>query len=158
MKTKEKSNQDKIAALKSSGTLNPSPEAVKDPVFQGKDFFDPRDIVQVKYELLRRVQVEGASVSDAVKSFGFSRLSYYRILAIFEELGLCGLLPQKRGPKQAHKLNPEILEFIDEQMQKSPSIKTQELKIAIEKRFGLFLHIRTLDRPLIKKKRGGLGL
>jgi transposase len=153
MNGNEQSSQNKSGALKNSGTLNPSPESVKDPIFQNNDFFDPRDIVQVKYEMLRRVQIERASVSDTVKSFGFSRLSYYRIVANFKEFGLCGLIPQKRGPKQAHKLNPEILEFMDEQIKKNPSIKSHELKIAIEKKFGLFLHARTLDRALIKKKR-----
>jgi transposase len=153
MNKKEKSNQDKIKTLKNSGTLNQSPEGVKDPIFQNNDFFDPRDMVQVKYELLRRVQLEGASISDAVKSFGFSRLSYYRIAAIFKELGLSGLIPQKRGPKKAHKLKPEILEFIEEQMQNNSSIKIQELKIAIEKKFDLSLHARTIERALKKKKR-----
>jgi transposase len=153
MNAKVKSNQDKVVSLRSSGTLNPSPEKVQDPIFQNKDFFDPRDIVQVKYELLRRVKTEGVSVSNAVKSFGFSRLFYYRILAIFEELGLCGLVPQKRGPKQAYKLNTEVLEFMNEQIQKNPSIRAIELKITIEKKFNLSVHTRTIERALIKKKR-----
>ena len=37
---------------------------VRDPLFtSGSPFFDPRDLVQVKYELLRRVRVDGDSVS-----------------------------------------------------------------------------------------------
>jgi transposase len=156
MSAKQKSNQDKVTFLRGSGTLNPSPEKVQDPIFLNKNFFDPRDIVQVKYELLRRVQTEGISVSDAVKSFGFSRLFYYRVLAIFEEFGLCGLVPQKRGPKQAYKLNAEILEFMNEQIQENPSIGTIELKIAIEKKFKLSVHARTIERALIKKKRTAL--
>jgi transposase len=153
MSAKQKSKQDKEASLRSSGALNPCPEKVQDPIFLNKDFFDPRDIVQVKYELLRRVQTEGVSVSDAVKSFGFSRLFYYRVLDIFEELGLCGLVPQKRGPKQAYKLNAEILGFMNEQIQKNPSIKTIELKTEIEKKFKFSIHARTIERALIKKKR-----
>ena len=152
MSIKEKSDKDKVTSLRSSGTLNPSSEKVKDPVFQNKDFFDPRDIVQVKYELLRRVQTEGVSVSDAVKSFGFSRLSYYRILAIFNELGLVGLIPQKRGPKQAHKLNDDVVEFMNEKIRKNPSIGTSGLKIAIEKKFKLSVHSRTIERALKKKR------
>jgi len=153
MSAKQKSKQDKETSLRGSGTLNPCPEKVQDPIFLNKDFFDPRDIVQVKYELLRRVQTEGVSVSDAVKSFGFSRLFYYRVLDIFEELGLCGLVPQKRGPKQAYKLNAEILGFMNEQIQKNPSIKTIELKTEIEKKFKFSIHARTIERALIKKKR-----
>ena len=110
------------------------------------------DIVQVKYELLRRVQIEGASVSDAAKSFGFSRLSYYRIQAIFKNMGLYGLMPQKRGPKHGHKLNTGVLKFIDEQIQKHSSIGILELQKAIRKKFKLSVHTRTIERALIKKK------
>lgn len=152
MSIKEKSSKDKIISLRNSGTLNPSPEMVKDSIFQDKDFFDPMDIVQVKYELLRRVQTEGASVSDAAKSFGFSRLSYYRIQAIFENMGLYGLMPQKRGPKHGHKINTEVLKFIDKQMQEDSSIGILELKKAIKKKFKLSVHARTIERALIKKK------
>lgn len=152
MNHKEKLNQDKISSLRSSGTLNPSPEKVRDPIFQNKDFFDPMDLVQVRYELLRRVQTEGASISDAAKSFGFSRLSYYRIQAMFQEFGLCGLVPQKRGPKQAHKINTKVLDFMNEKIQETPSISILELKNAIEKTFKLLVHPRTIERALIKKK------
>jgi transposase len=153
MSIKKKSNQSKVDSLRNSGTFNPRPEAVKSLIFQNNDFFDPRDIIQVKYELLRQVQIEGASISDAVKSFGCSRLSYYRIRAIFEKLGLEGLVPQKRGPKQAHKLSSEVLIFIKEQIQNSPSITILQLKKAIEDNFQLSVHPRTIERALIKKKR-----
>jgi len=156
MKHNEKINQDKISSLRSSGSLNPTPKKVRDPVFQNNDFFDPMDIVQVKYELLRRVRTEGATVSDAAKSFGFSRLSYYRIQAMFDELGLCGLVPQKRGPKEAHKLNKKVLEFISEQIQEIPSISILALKAAIVKTFKLSVHPRTIERALIKKKKTAL--
>ena len=48
----------KLDALIEEGTLNPQPEKVSDPKFKPGDFFDPRDAVQVKYELLRRVLVD----------------------------------------------------------------------------------------------------
>ena len=44
----------KIDALAEDGTLNPAPEKVRDPKFQADGFFDPRDIVQVKYEIDRK--------------------------------------------------------------------------------------------------------
>ena len=153
MSDKEKADQDKVASLRNSGTLNRSAKNVKDAIFQNNHFFDARDIIQVKYELLRRVQTEGVSVAKAVKNFGVSRLSYYRILAVFNECGLQGLVPQKRGPKEAHKLSIEVLKFINEQIQENPSIKTSELKIMILKNFDLSLHTRTIERALVKKKR-----
>jgi hypothetical protein len=45
----------KTQALRQSGTFNPRPQDVRDELFQEKEFFDARDLVQVKYEMLRRV-------------------------------------------------------------------------------------------------------
>src|SRR5215510_1178731 len=67
----------KEAALAESRTLNPRPEAVHDEQFASSEFFDARDLVQVKYEMVRRVRVDGAPVARAATAFGFSRPSYY---------------------------------------------------------------------------------
>ena len=114
----------KLEALREQGTLNPRPREVTDPLFTTESFFDPRDLVQVKYEMLRRVQSEGHSVTGAATAFGFSRPSFYQALSAFEESGLAGLVPHKRGPKQAHKLTDEVLGFIVEMRQKEPSVRT----------------------------------
>src|SRR5713226_9381438 len=53
----------KADALRAHGTLHPRPQAVQAPLFASHDFFDPRDLVQVKYEMLRQVAVEGAPVA-----------------------------------------------------------------------------------------------
>ena len=53
-------------SLRQQGVLNPHPQKVADPLFLRGEFFDPRDLVQVKYEMLRRVRVEGASVTEVV--------------------------------------------------------------------------------------------
>ncbi len=54
-----------------AGTLHLHPETVTDPLFQNSDFFDPRDLVQVKYEMLRRALIDKASITDAASAFGF---------------------------------------------------------------------------------------
>ena len=71
----------KVEALRAARTLNPRPEAVHDEQFGASGFFDARDLVQVKYEMVRRVQVDGASVVGAAAAFGFSRPSYYEAAA-----------------------------------------------------------------------------
>ena len=149
----KKSTQDKIAALKNIDSLNPFPKKVRDPSFLEADFFDPRDIVQVRYELIRRVQSEGISVTQATKNFGISRLSYYRILYKFEKYGLQGLIPKKRGPKTAHKLNVEIVDFMNKKKKENPSIKSDDLKKMIKKEFKLTVHVRTIERALKKEKK-----
>lgn len=101
----------KHRALKQSGTANPRPQSVRDPAFLEGDFFDPHDLTQVKYEMLRRVRSEGQSVTKASATFGVSRPTFYKVQADFDRNGLVGLLPAKRGPRQPHKITPEVARF-----------------------------------------------
>ena len=55
----------KEIALAEARCLNPHPEQVTDPAFLASDFFDARDAVQVKYEMVRKVQAGGAPVTEA---------------------------------------------------------------------------------------------
>lgn len=89
----------KLEALRASGTLNPRPERVNDPLFHGHAFFDACDLVQVKYEMLRRVEHEHTSVQTAAAAFGFSRVAWYQVNGRYAQEGLIGLLPRRRGPK-----------------------------------------------------------
>ena len=60
----------KVGRLREERCLNPRPEAVVDERFRDSEFFDPRDLVQVKYEMVRRARVEGDAIARAVESFG----------------------------------------------------------------------------------------
>src|SRR5712692_1569832 len=124
--------------------------AVLDELFLQDDFLDPRDLVQVKYEMLRSVRTEGKSVTDAAANFGFSRPSFYQAQSAFEQDGLAGLVPHKRGPKQAHKLTEEVLAFIGEVRQQEPSIRLPDLVNRIQKRFGTKVHPRSIERSLLR--------
>ena len=88
----------KRQALRELGVLHLRPEDVSDELFRAHEFFDARDLVQVKYEMLRRVQVEGQAVVHVAKAFGFSRPSFYQALEVFQQRGLAGLIPKRRGP------------------------------------------------------------
>src|SRR5258708_34146187 len=92
----------KLAALEESGTVNPRPQDIDDPAFIESDFFDPRDLVQVRYEMLRRVRVEGQTIADAAAHFGVSRPTFYKVQADFERAGLAGFLPVKPDPTALH--------------------------------------------------------
>src|SRR6266545_3183624 len=91
----------KAEALAAARSLNPHPEAVVDQAFAASSFLDPRDLVQVKYEMVRRVRQDGAAVAAAAAAFGFSRPSWYAAAAALDEAGLPGLLPAKPGPRRA---------------------------------------------------------
>jgi transposase len=141
-------NDPKREALREQGTLNPRPGEVTDPRFAKDSFFDPRDLVQVKYEMLRRVQSEGHSITGAATAFGFSRPSFYQAQSAFAAGGLAGLVPHKRGPKQAHKLTDQVLAYILSTRQQEPSVRTTELVRLIQERFGTKLHPRSIERSL----------
>jgi transposase len=141
--------------LQQQGSFNPRPQGVTDPLFLQEPFFDPRDLVQVKYEMLRRVQSEGHSVTQAATAFGFSRPSFYQALSAFEQGGLGGLVPQKRGPKAAHKLTAEVLRFVREQQAADPKLRAPALAPLIARHFGVVVHPRSIERALAhsQKKR-----
>lgn len=142
----------RVAALLADGTLNPSPEKVADPKFQGNEFFDPRDLVQVKYEMLRRVLVDNASVTDATGEYGVSRPTFYQARANFDEAGVAGLVPKKRGPRGPHKLQGEILAFVEKQHVVGEPIRARELAKMIHEKFSVDVHPRTIERALAEKK------
>jgi hypothetical protein len=89
---KAKPPDPKLEALRQQGSLNPRPDKVRDPLFTTADFFDARDLIQVKYEMVRRVLVDGQPVSSTASSFGFSRPTFYQAQAALESGGLAGLV------------------------------------------------------------------
>ena len=145
-------NDAKADALRASRTLNPHPEAVVDEVFVAEDFFDPRDVVQVKYEMLRRVNEDGTSVSAAAAAFGFSRQSYYQAAAALAAGGLPALVPAKPGPRGAHKLTGEVLDHIRSLLAADAALRPAQLAESVRQQFGLRVHPRSIERAL---KRGG---
>lgn len=142
----------KAAALLEDGTLNPFPEKVSDPKFQQSEFFDPRDVVQVKYEMLRRVSAESVSVTDATVEYGVSRPTYYQAKASFDEAGIAGLVPKKRGPRGPHKVQGEILAFVQKQHVPGEPIRARELAKLIREEFSIEVHPRTIERAFGGKK------
>ena len=105
----------KLQALREARALNARPQRVADPLFGEREFFDPRDLVQVKYEMLRRVLTEKRPVTEAATAFGFSRVAFYQTQAAFAEHGLPGLLAKRPGPRGAHKLSAAVVEYLVQQ-------------------------------------------
>jgi transposase len=136
----------KEKALQDSGAWNTHP--VIDALFRDNAFFDSRDLVQVKYEMLRRVHTEGESVSRATTAFGFSRPSFYKSSSEFEREGVTGLLPRKRGPRSGHKLTAEVLTFAEGLRNGEEPAKIPAILDAVEKHFGIRVHRRSLERAL----------
>jgi len=139
--------------LEAAGALNPHPERVTDEKFQlPEGFFDPVDKVQVKYEMLRANGVEGESVSEAARRFGYTRESFYQNLERFEGEGVIGLTDRKRGRKGPVKLTGEVLEFVRQQREADPRLSGERLAGMVDERFGVQLHRRTVEKAF-----GGAG-
>lgn len=149
----DKTRDTKRKALQRQGTLNPRPDDITQPLFQTNDFFDPDDMVQVKYEMLRQVRVEQQPVTRAARVFGFSRPSFYQAQLAFEHNGLPGLIPQKRGPRSGHKLTEEVMEFLNQALAKDSSLRTDDLVLMVKEEFGVVVHPRSIERQLLRQKK-----
>ena len=149
----DRGKEQKRRGLKQQSTLNPHPDAVTHALFQGNDFFDPHDLLQVKYEMLRLVSVEKRPVSEAAKAFGFSRPSFYQAQAAFAQGGLAGLNPQKPGPRGGHKLTSAIMEFLVQARVAEPSLRFERLASLVQKTFGVQVHPRSIERQFLRKKK-----
>jgi len=141
----------KEAALREARCLNPRPGAVADEAFTaGPEFFDARDLVQVKYEMVRRVRAEGQPVTKAAEAFGFSRPSYYQAAAAVDAGGLAALVPARPGPRRAHKLTGEVVAFARRAREADPSLSSAGLAEAIAGRFGIRVHPRSVERAMAR--------
>jgi len=147
---KPDSKRSKTDALLEEGTLNPTPEKVRDPKFQESEFFDPRDAVQVKYEMLRRVSIENASVTEVSDEYGISRPTYYQAKANFDAAGIAGLVPKRPGPRVPHKVHGEVLAFLQAQLVPGEPVRARELARLIHNELGIKVHPRTIERALKK--------
>ena len=139
----------KEAALARDGALNPHPQTVHDPLFNENPFFDPKDLVQVRYEMVRRHQVDSLPISDVAKAFGVSRPTFYKAQSALADHGLAGLVPQQRGPKDGHKISAEVLAFVDDAEGGLAGSGAAAVYFgAIAARFGVSVHRRSLERAL----------
>ena len=143
----------KSQVLARDGALNPHPGAVHDPLFIGNPFFDPRDLVQVRYEMVRRHDAEGMSISDVASSFGVSRPTFYKAQSTLAASGLAGLVPRPRGPKGGHKISAEVVAFVTDLKAEQPDLTTSQCVAAIEAQFKIKVHRRSLERAMARKKK-----
>jgi transposase len=145
----------KHESLRAQGVLHRRAEAVTDALFEQRDFFDPRDLLQVKYEMLRRVETDGYSVSAAATAFGLSRPAFYEARAAWQREGLAGLFPKKRGPHGGHKLTEEVVAFVRSLYASEAAPTPLELAVQVDAHFGVRVHPRSIERALqrAEKKR-----
>lgn len=150
---KTKAPDPKVDALRQQASLNPHPQRVSDPLFAAADFFDSRDLVQVKYEMVRRVHADGQPIAQSAKAFGLSRPTFYQAQGALEREGLSGLLAKKRGPRRSHKLGAEVMGFLQALLSQEPSLNSLELAARVRQRFKLQVHSRSIERALVRQEK-----
>ena len=144
---------DKPRILRQHGCLNARPGDVRDELFLANAFFDPRDLLQVKYEMLRRVREDGEPVSAAAARFGLSRPTFYSAQRAYEAGGLPALVPARPGPRRAHKLGAEVVQALRAASERRPPPGSRELVELVRERFGLSVHRRSVERVLARQKK-----
>jgi transposase len=133
------------------GTFNPHPESVSDVLFIANPFFDPRDLLQVRYEMLRRHSLTKPRLSMWLSTSEFhARLSNSQ--AALRKAGLSGLLPRPRGPREAHKLSEEVAEYVRAVRATAPGLTTVACLKALQEKFGITVHRRSLERAMARRK------
>jgi transposase len=148
---KRRANDPKADALRASGSLNPHPEQVSDESFARSEFLDARDLVQVKYEMVRRAKLEGWPVSASAAAFGLSRPTFYAARDALERGGVPALAPVKPGPRGGHKLTDEVLDYLQEELEANPDLEPAALAEAVIDRFGVSVHPRSITRALARR-------
>jgi transposase len=140
----------KDVVLRDNGCFNANYEKVSAGIFNSTPFFDKKDIVQVKYEMIRSASNAEGSITEIAEAFGFSRKSFYQANVAFKNGGLSALVPKKTGPKSAHKLNRDIQKFIEMYLTDNKNAKASDISAAIEIEMKIKIHPRTIYRYLKK--------
>jgi transposase len=143
-------SQSKIEFLKNEGLLNPRPQAVQSPEFRGQKFFDPLDLPQVRYEMLRAARVGTRSVAEACRQFGFSREYFYQLERAFSRQGYMALISTRTGRRPILALNQEIIAFILHRKLELTSVSGEQLRQEIRQHYKVNCSLRTVQRIVEK--------
>ncbi len=136
--------------LEQEGLLNPKPERVSHPLFESLDFFDPLDLPQIRYEMIRAGRVENISVADACKLFGFSREYFYKLERAFMARGYVALLGSTMGRRPIIALNQEVANFIVHRKIEEPKVSGESLRLEIRQNYNVDCSRRTVERIVEK--------
>ena len=143
----------KTDTLRHYRCLNPHPQRVCDEHFLHHPFFDPNDLMQVKYEMLRRVRKHGDNVRDSARRYGLSRPTFYNAQQAWQEGGLVALVPAKPGSNKPRKLTEEMIEYLQQELEQDRSMRTDRLQELLQQRFQLHVHRTTIERALARSKK-----
>ena len=141
-------------SLRRQGVLNPRPQKVTDPLFR-------------RQRVLRPTRPRAGQVRDASPRSG-RRLTYHRSRpqrsgfpapcsirprSLYHGAGLPGLIPQRPGPRHAHKLSDTIIDFLLQQQLRDPTLRAPALVELLRTQFELAVHPRSIERALERRRK-----
>ena len=123
----------KAQVLQDSGTLNPMPTRSRTSCSGST----PSSIAPIWSRSNTRccvcVEKRGTiRLPGRALDFGFSRRHFYVIQQQFAERGFQSLIPEKRGPRGAHKLDQAVMAFVHQTLDDDPSLKAPALSRLIQ--------------------------
>ena len=137
--------------LQANGTYNKNYEKIKNHKFITGSFYDPMDIVQVKYEMLKDAEEGNRGIAQVADEFGFSRASFYNTKDEFNEQGLSAFVPEKPGPRRPYKLTDSYKDYVDRYISENPKASSNEIARSLKKDKGIDISKRTVERYRRKK-------
>ena len=146
-------NEAKKKFLEQEGLLNPKPERLSHALFKTLDFFDPLDLPQVRYEMIRAARVEKISVTEACRLFGFSREYFYKLERNFMARGYVSVLGSTMGRRPLIALNQEIVNFLVHRKIEEPKLSGEDLRKEIRHLYNVDCSRRTVER-IVQKCQG----
>ena len=142
--------ENKKKFLEQEGLLNLKPERVSHPLFKTLDFFDPLDLPQVRYEMIRAARAEKNTVAEACQLFGFSREYFYRLERAFMARGYAALLGSTMGRRPIIALNQEVVNFIVHRKIQENQLSGENLRQEIKRLYNVDCSRRTVERIVEK--------
>jgi transposase len=127
---------------------------VRAPLFwEHPTFFDVRDELQVKYEMLRAHFVDGQTVTTVCDRFGYSRQTFYILWQRFARRGVAGLRDGRPGRVGPVKCTPDVVEFLRAQRTANPAVSIPELVARLARERDVQLHRRTVERLVGRERK-----
>ena len=146
---------DKLSRLKESNTFNAKSDKVSAQIFADNKLMDPQDLLQVRYEMVRAIELDNKPVNEICAEYGVSASTARRYLDDLRKGGLIALVPEPKGPSGPTKLTKEAVRFIEDYPKDSPRASGGKIHNALEAKLHLGISKRTVERYLSKKEQGG---
>ena len=105
-----------------------------------------------------RGQAENRKISPAVdKRRTIGSLCYRQestpIRSNESECHWAALVPRKPGPRRAHKLDTEVMDFVQQLRNADASLRPAQLADRVGERFGRSVHPRSVERALARREK-----